>query len=100
MEAGREFQFLEVIGTNVLANEVVRHFSNLTAKECWECAKRKHALGGIQSLFLSFNFYILRFSNKLILLFYISKSRYTIYKLLIRRESGIVVIQYVFDHII
>ena len=46
-----EFQFLEVIGTNVLANEVVRHFSNLTAKECWESAKRvlraKHALGGI-----------------------------------------------------
>ena len=38
--AGREFQFLEVIGTNVLANEVVRHFSNLTAKECWESAKR------------------------------------------------------------
>ena len=31
-----EFQFLEVIGTYVLANEVVRHFSNLTAKECWE----------------------------------------------------------------
>ena len=30
MEAGREFRFLEVIGTNVLANEVVRHFSNLT----------------------------------------------------------------------
>ena len=51
MEAGREYQFLEVIGTNVLANEVVRHFSNLTAKECWESAKRvlraKHALGGI-----------------------------------------------------
>ena len=51
VEAGREFQFLEVIGTNVLANEVVRHFSNLTAKECWESAKRvlraKHALGGI-----------------------------------------------------
>ena len=49
-EAGREFQFLEIIGTNVLANEVVRHFSNLTAKECWESAKRvpsaKHALGG------------------------------------------------------
>ena len=39
MEAGREFQFLEVIGTNLLANEVVRHFSNLTAKECWESAK-------------------------------------------------------------
>ena len=51
MEAGREFQFLEVIGTNVLANEVVRHFSNLTAKECWKSAKRmlraKDALGGI-----------------------------------------------------
>ena len=51
MEAGREFQFLEVIDTNVLANEVVRHFSNLTAKECWESAKRvvrvKHALGEI-----------------------------------------------------
>ena len=51
MEAGREFQFLEVIRTNVLSNEVVRHFSNLTAKECWESAKRvlraKHALGGI-----------------------------------------------------
>ena len=33
------------------ANDVVRHFSNLTAKECWESAKRvlraKHALGGI-----------------------------------------------------
>ena len=51
MEAGREFQFLEVIGTNVLANEVVRDCSNLSAKECWESAKRvlrvKHALGGI-----------------------------------------------------
>ena len=51
MEAGREFQFLEVIGTNVLANEVVRHFYNLAAKGCWESAKRglhvKHALGGI-----------------------------------------------------
>ena len=51
-DGGREeFQFLEVIGTNELANEVVRHFSNLTAKECWESAKRvlraKHALGGI-----------------------------------------------------
>ena len=48
MEAGREFQFLEVIGTNVLAKEVVRYLSNLTAKECWESAKRvlraKHAL--------------------------------------------------------
>ena len=51
MEAGREFQFLEVIGTNVLANEVVRHFSNFTTKECWESAKRmlraKHTLVGI-----------------------------------------------------
>ena len=50
MEAGREFQFLEVMGTNVLANVMVRHFSNLTAKECWELVKRvlraKHALGG------------------------------------------------------
>ena len=34
--AREEFQFLEVIGTNVLGNEVVWHFSNLTAKECWE----------------------------------------------------------------
>ena len=32
MEAGHEFQFFEVIWTNVLANEVVRHFSNLTTK--------------------------------------------------------------------
>ena len=51
MEAGREFQFLEVIETNVLANEVVQHYSNLIAKECWESANRvlraKHALGGI-----------------------------------------------------
>ena len=51
MEAGREFQFLEVIGTNVVAKEVVRHFSNLTAKECSEAAKRvlraKRAVGGI-----------------------------------------------------
>ena len=51
MEAEREFQFLEVMGTNVLANEVVRHFSNLTANECWDSAKRvlraKHALDGI-----------------------------------------------------
>ena len=49
MEAGREFQFFEVMGTNVFANEVVGHFFNLTAEECWESAKRvlraKHALG-------------------------------------------------------
>ena len=31
-KAGREVQFLEVMWTNVLANEVVRHFFNLTAK--------------------------------------------------------------------
>ena len=57
MEAGREFQFLEVMGTNVLANEVVRHFFNLTAKECWESAKRvlraKHAWGGRGVLILT-----------------------------------------------
>ena len=44
-DGGREG--VPVIGTNVLANEVVRHFSNLTAKECWESVKRmlrvKHA---------------------------------------------------------
>ena len=49
MEAGREFQFSEVMKTNVISNEVVRHFSDLTPKECWESAKRelsaKHALG-------------------------------------------------------
>ena len=49
MEAGREFQFLEVMGTKILANEVVRAFSNLTTKECWESEKRmlrtQHALG-------------------------------------------------------
>ena len=54
LEAGREFQFLEVLGRNVLTNEVVRQFSNLTAKECWESAKRmlrtNHALGGITDL--------------------------------------------------
>ena len=51
MEAVREFQFFEVMGTNVLANEVVLQFSNLPAKECWELAKRvlcaKHPLGRI-----------------------------------------------------
>ena len=51
ISAGRKFQFLEVMGTNVLANEVVRHFSNSTAKGCWESVKRvvraKHALRGI-----------------------------------------------------
>ena len=42
METGREFKFFEVIGTNILENEVDRH-----AKECWELAKRtKHALMG------------------------------------------------------
>ena len=33
MEAGKEFQFVEVMGTSVLANEVVPHFTNLTAKK-------------------------------------------------------------------
>ena len=32
--SARKEGFLQVIGTNVLANEVVRHISNLTAKEC------------------------------------------------------------------
>ena len=54
MEAGREFQFHEVMETNVLANAVVRHFSNLTPKECCESAKRvvhaKHALGELPIL--------------------------------------------------
>ena len=57
MEAGRKFQFLEVMGTNVLTNEVVLHVSNLTAKECWELAKcvlrAKPALGGITDFNLS-----------------------------------------------
>ena len=50
-EAGREFHFPEVMGTNVLANEVIQHFSNFTAKGCREFSKRalraKHALGGM-----------------------------------------------------
>ena len=50
-EAGIDFGILEVMGTNVLENEVVRHFSNFTAKRYWESAKRvlpaKHALGEI-----------------------------------------------------
>ena len=37
--ARRKFQFFGVMETNVLANEVVRHFSNFTAKGCWESAK-------------------------------------------------------------
>ena len=40
MEAGRELQFFDITGTNVLANEVVQHFFNLTTKECWESEKR------------------------------------------------------------
>ena len=68
MEARREFQFFEVMGTNVLANEVVWYFSNLTAKECWESAKRvlcaKRALGGITdftSYIKTFQFYLLHY---------------------------------------
>ena len=37
---GREFQFLKVIKTNVLANEVVWHFFYLATKGSWESAKR------------------------------------------------------------
>ena len=66
MEAGREFQFLEVIGTNVLAKEVVRHLSNWTAKECWESAKRVlrylHQAERTTSLFL-FVYIINDFNN-------------------------------------
>ena len=40
-EARRKFQLFGVMGTNVLANEVVRHFSNFMSKECWEFAKRE-----------------------------------------------------------
>ena len=39
-EAGSEFQFLEVMGTNVLANELDRNFSKFPAKGCRESAKR------------------------------------------------------------
>ena len=50
MEAVREFQFPEVIGMNVLANEVVQHFSNLTAKRVLGIsetrATRKARFGG------------------------------------------------------
>ena len=57
LEAGREFYFLEVMEINVLANEVVRLFSNFVAKECWESSKRvlpsKHALGGGELLILT-----------------------------------------------
>ena len=54
MEVVKEFQFLEVTGTNVMGNEVPRHLSNLTANGCWESAKRvqypKHALGELMIL--------------------------------------------------
>ena len=53
MEAGREFQFFEVMGTNVLANEVVQHFSNLTAKECWETRATRKACYGRELLILT-----------------------------------------------
>ena len=46
VEAGREFQLLQVMGTNALANEVVRHLSNLSAKGCLESAN----LHNIESL--------------------------------------------------
>ena len=41
---------LEVMGTNVVTNEVDRHFSKLTEKRCWELAncvlRAKQALEG------------------------------------------------------
>ena len=53
-EAGREFQVLEVMGTNVLANELVQHLSNSTR---WESAnlvlRSKQDLGAITDLNLS-----------------------------------------------
>ena len=69
ISAGKDgFQFLEVMGTNVLANEVVRHFSNLTTKECWELGKRvllvKHASGGITDFNSNWLGCMLRFKIK------------------------------------
>ena len=50
MEPGREFPFLEVMGTNVLANEVVRHFSNFNRERVLGIdktrASRKACFGG------------------------------------------------------
>ena len=44
-------EILEIIKTNVLANEVVRHFFNLIARRCWQLGNRvlraKQALGRI-----------------------------------------------------
>ena len=39
-KAEREFQFIGFMGTNVLTNEVVRQFSNLTKEGCWELVNR------------------------------------------------------------
>ena len=36
----REFEFLEVIGTNLLANKMPLHFSNLIANGCCESANQ------------------------------------------------------------
>ena len=50
-EPGRELVLFLVMTTKVLANEEVRHFFNLTAKECWEsancvlCAKQALRVG-------------------------------------------------------
>ena len=50
MEAGSEFQLFEVIGTNVLANEEVRHFSKLDRERVLGIgetrATRKSRFGG------------------------------------------------------
>ena len=37
-EAGKKDPALELVGKNVLANELVQHFRNLTSKGCWESA--------------------------------------------------------------
>ena len=48
MEAGREFQFLEVMGTNLIANGVVRQFNRTKMLGIANRVLRaKHALGGI-----------------------------------------------------
>ena len=60
-EAEREFQLPEVMGTN-LANEVVRHFSNLTVKECWDSSKRVYACISILGILPS-NTFITILSN-------------------------------------
>lgn len=52
MELGIEFQSLEIMGRNVLKNEVIRHFSNLAPKGCWESANHVLACEGNYSFYL------------------------------------------------